>query len=454
MAHRRRAEHRHYDSNSSDCDTEYSESEDRRKSCIKHSNSNLTTKSKSCLVTRQHSWSSRNSSNLHKWSQEDLCVTSCNQYKQSQECTGSCRNKCRANLSGPARNQMMPANGQFGSGSCNNCNGSCNSQNSASSRSSDRLTLIVDDTRFVVDPEQFRAHPNTMLGRMFSSSLDNSLLHPNDRGEYEVAEGISAMVFRAILDYYKTGCVRCPPSVSVPELREACDYLLIPFDSDTIKCKNLGGLLHELSNDGARDQFSVFLEELIVPRMVESAKHGDRECHIVVLADEDEDLVEWDDEYPPQMGEELTQVIYNTHMYRFFKYIENRDVAKQVLKERGLKKIRLGIEGYPTYKEKIKRRAGGRPEVIYNYIQRPFLHMSWEKEEAKSRHVDFQCVKSKSITNLLEAAAAENPNSGPIQQPEDGAVANVDANVMVPPQHIANEPYPTVQPPIDQIDNE
>ncbi len=32
-------------------------------------------------------------------------------------------------------------------------------------------------------------------------------------------------------------------------------------------------------------------------------------------------------------------------MYRFFKYIENRDVSKQVLKDRGLKKIRLGIEG-------------------------------------------------------------------------------------------------------------
>lgn len=43
--------------------------------------------------------------------------------------------------------------------------------------------------------------------------------------------------------------------------------------------------------------------------------------------------------------------------------------------------------------------------VIYNYVQRPFLHMSWEKEEAKSRHVDFQCVKSKSITNLSEATA-------------------------------------------------
>ena len=80
-------------------------------------------------------------------------------------------------------------------------------------------------------------------------------------------------------------------------------------------------------------------------------------------------------------------------MYRFFKYIENRDVAKQVLKERGLKKIRLGIEGYPTYKEKVRKRPGGRAEVIYNYVQRPFIHMSWEKEEAKSRHVDFQVHK-------------------------------------------------------------
>lgn len=61
--------------------------------------------------------------------------------------------------------------------------------------------------------------------------------------------------------------------------------------------------------------------------------------------------------------------------------------------------------GYPTYKEKVKKRPGGRPEVIYNYVQRPFIRMSWEKEEGKSRHVDFQCVKSKSITNLVAAAA-------------------------------------------------
>lgn len=60
--------------------------------------------------------------------------------------------------------------------------------------------------------------------------------------------------------------------------------------------------------------------------------------------------------------------------------------------------------GYPTYKEKVKKRPGGRPEVIYNYVQRPFIRMSWEKEEGKSGHVDFQCVKSKSITNLAAAA--------------------------------------------------
>lgn len=103
--------------------------------------------------------------------------------------------------------------------------------------SDDRITLVVDNTRFVVDPALFTAHPNTMLGRMFSSGME--FTHPNERGEYEVAEGISAMVFRAILEYYKGGMIRCPPTVSVQELREACDYLLVPFDANTVRCQNL-----------------------------------------------------------------------------------------------------------------------------------------------------------------------------------------------------------------------
>ncbi|XP_076649901.1 BTB/POZ domain-containing protein 10-like isoform X5 [Halictus rubicundus] len=321
--------------------------------------------------------------------------------------------------------------------------------------SNDRITLIVDNTvtriesyaltrdyalmsRFILDRSLFTAHPNTMLGRMFSSGVEYA--QPNERGEYEVAEGVSAMVFRAILDYYKGGVIRCPPTVAVQELREACDYLLVPFDANTVKCQNLRGLLHELSNEGARCQFEVFLEDLMLPLMVNSARRGDRECHIVVLLEDD--IVDWDEEYPPQMGEEYSQTVNSTAMYRFFKYIENRDVAKQVMKERCLKKIRLGIEGYPTYKEKVKTRAGGRSEVIYNYVQRPFIHMSWEKEEAKSRHVDFQCLKSKSVTNLAEATAdpvldaGANPigmgllqSTEPATQPEVVMPAGPEADV-------------------------
>lgn len=78
--------------------------------------------------------------------------------------------------------------------------------------------------------------------------------------------------------------------------------------------------------------------------------------------------------------------------------------------------------------------------MIYNYVQRPFLHMSWEKEEAKSRHVDFQCVKSKSITNLLEAAGVETEND-PNQQ---GAAANMVAPALPPQPPPGYEPYPAV----------
>ncbi|RWS15788.1 BTB/POZ domain-containing protein 10-like protein [Dinothrombium tinctorium] len=283
----------------------------------------------------------------------------------------------------------------------------------------ERITLIVENTRFVVDAQMFSLHPDTMLGRMFgpnSSAGASSITRANERGEYSVAYGIKPNVFRAILDFFKTGCVTCPPTVSVTELREACDYLLIPFDSKTIKCHNLGGLLHELSNDGARKRFEQFLEDQILPVMYTCAERGDRECHIVVLLDED--VVDWDQEYPPSTGEEYSQiiysVIYSTELYRFLKYNENCEVAKHVLKERGLKKIRLGKDGYPTYKEKVRQKPGSRPEVIYNYVQRPFIRMSWEKEEAKSRHVDFQCVKSKSITNLANIDGTDEAQNTPI----------------------------------------
>ena len=62
-----------------------------------------------------------------------------------------------------------------------------------------------------------------------------------------------------------------PFAHQVAELRDAADYFLLPFTASTIKCQNLRGLLHELSNDGAQSQFEEFLEELILPQMVSSS---------------------------------------------------------------------------------------------------------------------------------------------------------------------------------------
>ena len=70
----------------------------------------------------------------------------------------------------------------------------------------------------------------------------------------------------------------------------------------------VGDLLNELSNDGAREQFKKYLEFDILPLMVQAAKKGRRECHIVILTNDD--VVEWDEEYPPSTGEEDTQSMF------------------------------------------------------------------------------------------------------------------------------------------------
>ncbi|CAF3509317.1 unnamed protein product [Rotaria sp. Silwood1] len=256
---------------------------------------------------------------------------------------------------------------------------------------------------------------------------------------YKSKDFTSWIIFYSIQPY-SVGTIRCPPSVSIQDLREACDYFLIPFDQLTIQCQDLCGLLHELSNDGAKRQFEIFLEKNIFPVLVESAQRGDRECQIVILCDDD--LIEWDDDYPPQLGQEedKAQIIRSTSMYRFFKYIENREVAKLVLKDRGLKKIRMGIEGYPTHKEKVRCRPRARPEAIYSYIQRPFLRMSWEKEEAKSRHVDFQCVRSRSVNSLFDSND-DNSNNGLLLPFLEAA-----QHQMIPPPPSPRELFPALPP--------
>ena len=54
--------------------------------------------------------------------------------------------------------------------------------------------------------------------------------------------------------------------------------------------------------------------------------------------------------------------------------------------------------------------------------------MSWEMEEAKSRHVDFQCVRSKSITNLSLDGDEPNLDSETVARVDLGS-SNVTTNV-------------------------
>lgn len=217
-------------------------------------------------------------------------------------------------------------------------------------------------------------------------------VQPNDSGEYVLNETVSATVFKALLDYYTTGSIRCPPGVSICELREACDYFLIPFNAENVTCDNLAELMNELANLGGRDEFSKLLEQLILPVLITACQKGEREIRLGTTSSDilkyyvinipsvvlhDEDIIEWDDDHPPLCEEERHSLypVVSSKLARFAKYIENREVAKMVLKDRGFKKIRLGIEGYPTTKERVKQRKG-KSHVSYNFVQRYFVTQS------------------------------------------------------------------------------
>ncbi|KFO35484.1 BTB/POZ domain-containing protein KCTD20 [Fukomys damarensis] len=105
-----------------------------------------------------------------------------------------------------------------------------------------------------------------------------------------------------------------------------CDSLCINFDFNTIQRQDLSALLHELPNDDAHKQCDNYLEELLLPIMVGCAKKGERECHLFMLTDQDS--VDWNEDHSQPMGEEYSQILYSSKLYRFFKYIKNRDVAK------------------------------------------------------------------------------------------------------------------------------
>lgn len=82
--------------------------------------------------------------------------------------------------------------------------------------------------------------------------------------------------------------------------------------------------------------------------------------------------------------------------------------------------------------------------------------MSWEKEEAKSRHVDFQCVRSKSITNLSLDGVESNLDSETVARVDLGSSTvanNVVENADSDPSRPSGNPNPGNPNSTDQSSN-
>ncbi|NXS58253.1 KCD20 protein, partial [Brachypteracias leptosomus] len=215
------------------------------------------------------------------------------------------------------------------------------SNSSSQTVAPEKVTLVVDGTRFAVNPQIFTAHPDTMLGR-WVVSIDLKIAR-GGQVFAEMEQPPSVCFASHLYAQSEVDPIQNLAALLLDIWVEQEHIFILVEKAHPVVSVCLGALLHELSNDGAHKQFDSYLEELILPIMVDSARKGERECHIVVLTDED--TVDWDEDHPPPMGEEYSQILYSSKLYRFFKYIENRDVAKAVLKERGLKNIRIGIEG-------------------------------------------------------------------------------------------------------------
>lgn len=200
-------------------------------------------------------------------------------------------------------------------------------------------------------------------------------------------------------EYYKTGVLTCPSSESIQDVKDACDYLLISFDESTIKTNNLSEY-----TSSSPHCFSVSIPSTItcylrglLPRAVQwrsscsvwgvpeglyTASDGPM-CQgqsplrylvdlTLVFGTERRKGVScccshggwhhWLGQWVPTIsggGAHPTWVapvisdlhccvllgVHSNDLCRFFKYFENRDIAKDVMREKGLKKIRIGVEG-------------------------------------------------------------------------------------------------------------
>ncbi|MEQ2202507.1 hypothetical protein XENOCAPTIV_004400 [Xenoophorus captivus] len=90
----------------------------------------------------------------------------------------------------------------------------------ASSRRASGILLLQRDS-MVAAREIKRS-----IGTMFGSCWDNNFTRPNEKGEFEVADGISSTVFRAILVRFPMDCLAFSASLSVLSFSPAFPHLL------------------------------------------------------------------------------------------------------------------------------------------------------------------------------------------------------------------------------------
>lgn len=94
--------------------------------------------------------------------------------------------------------------------------------------------FFVDGICFVVNLQIFIVYLDIMLGRMFGLGREYNFIWFNEKGEYEIVEGISVIVFCIVLDYYKIGIINCFDGIFILDFRDICDYFCINFDFNII----------------------------------------------------------------------------------------------------------------------------------------------------------------------------------------------------------------------------
>lgn len=245
-----------------------------------------------------------------------------------------------------------------------------------------------------------RRHVATAEDR--SGEIDSSFLsdHPFDVNAYK------SEINAYLASTSNTNCVKFEHPIEV--LKEERDLLPPPIILSDYDCRKYMAKCYDGVQTSA-DFFEYLLDRIVIPALGDSAKRGDRECHLRILTNEDGCL--WDDESKQEeeaieaykyekelaskygdhhyVAEELRKrgfgskplkdvgiscgVVHNEDLCRYLALDVNHEIAKQVLKKRGLDKCTIGVEECIVLDEE---------ECRLRCCDRPFLKVVWGDTES------------------------------------------------------------------------